>query len=80
MGAYMREHYQRGEFQRAGNTKTHGIVRGEMIVRDDLPTAATPRPVRRAALLSAPGSGLRARVPTVRPTSRTSASSASASR
>jgi hypothetical protein len=38
MGAYMREHYQRGAFQRAGNTKTHGIVRAEIIVRDDLPT------------------------------------------
>ena len=25
----MRQHYASGEFQRAGNTKTHGIVRGE---------------------------------------------------
>ena len=31
MGAYMRRHYQPGEFQRAGNTKTHGVVRGEFI-------------------------------------------------
>ena len=29
MAAYMRQHYASGEFQRAGNTKTHGIVRGE---------------------------------------------------
>lgn len=29
MAAYMRQHYVSGEFQRAGNTKTHGIVRGE---------------------------------------------------
>ncbi len=37
MGAYMRTHYKPGEYQRAGNTKTHGIVRGEVIVHDNLP-------------------------------------------
>ena len=37
MAAYMRQHYASGEFQRAGSTKTHGIVRGEFIVRDDVP-------------------------------------------
>jgi hypothetical protein len=37
MGTYMRTHYQPGTYQRAGNTKTHGIVRGEVIVRDDMP-------------------------------------------
>jgi hypothetical protein len=26
-----------GDYQRGGNTKTHGIVRGEFIVRDDIP-------------------------------------------
>ena len=36
MAAYMRQHYASGEFQRAENTKTHGIVRGEFIVRDDV--------------------------------------------
>src|SRR5436190_24343848 len=52
MGAYMREHYKPGGFQRAGNTKTHGIVRGEFTVRDDVPAAmrrgifATPRTFR----------------------------------
>lgn len=37
MGTYMRTHYQPGAYQRAGNTKTHGIVRGEVFVHDDLP-------------------------------------------
>ncbi len=34
---YMRQNYRPGEYQRGGNTKTHGIVRGEFIVRDDVP-------------------------------------------
>lgn len=37
MGTYMRTHYQPGTYQRAGNTKTHGIVRGEVIIHDDMP-------------------------------------------
>jgi len=37
MATYMRRHYQPGEYQRAGNTKTHAIVRGEVIIRDNLP-------------------------------------------
>jgi len=37
MREYMRRHYQPGEFQRAGNTKTHGIVRGEVTIKGDLP-------------------------------------------
>jgi hypothetical protein len=37
MSAYMRTHYVRGEFERAGNTKTHGIVRGRFIVEAELP-------------------------------------------
>jgi hypothetical protein len=37
LGTYMREHWKPGNFQRGGNTKTHGIVRGEFIVRDDIP-------------------------------------------
>jgi hypothetical protein len=36
MSTYMRMHYQPGTYQRAGNTKTHGIVRGEVIIRDGL--------------------------------------------
>lgn len=37
MGAYMLRKYRPGEFQRVGNTKTHGLVRAELTVRDDLP-------------------------------------------
>jgi hypothetical protein len=37
MAAYMRAHYTPGGYERAGNTKTHGIVRGEFIVRSNLP-------------------------------------------
>ncbi len=61
MAAYMREHYQRGEFQRAGNTKTHGIVRGEVIVRDDIPPQlrrgvfAEPRTFRAWVRFAGPG-------------------------
>src|SRR5215204_4207126 len=33
----MRRLWNPGSFERGGNTKTHGIVRGEFIVRDDLP-------------------------------------------
>jgi hypothetical protein len=39
----MRRHlvrdFPRGGFERAGNTKTHGLVRGELMIRDDLPEA-----------------------------------------
>ncbi|HTW27637.1 MAG TPA: catalase family protein [Acetobacteraceae bacterium] len=37
MAEYMRRHYVPGTYERAGNTKTHGILRGEVIIRDDLP-------------------------------------------
>ena len=37
MGNQMRRLWQPGDFQRGGNTKTHGIVRGEFTVRKDLP-------------------------------------------
>jgi len=37
MGNQMRALWKPGSFQRGGNTKTHGIVRGEFIVRGDLP-------------------------------------------
>ena len=29
MAAYMRDYYTPGTYERAGNTKTHGVVRGE---------------------------------------------------
>jgi hypothetical protein len=38
MGNQMRQLWRPGDFQRGGNTKTHGIVRAEFIVRDDLPS------------------------------------------
>ncbi|MEA2688312.1 MAG: hypothetical protein QOD51_919, partial [Candidatus Eremiobacteraeota bacterium] len=37
MGAYMNAHYTPGTYERAGNTKTHGIVRADFVVRDDVP-------------------------------------------
>jgi hypothetical protein len=49
MGDYMRAHYGPGGYQRAGNTKTHGIVRGRFIVLPDLP------PVMRHGLFAQPG-------------------------
>ena len=78
MGAYMRQTYKPGELLRAGNTKTHGLVRGEVIIHDDMPEHmrrgifATPRTFQAWVRFSGPG-------PTARPTSRTSASSASPS-
>ena len=37
----MRRHlvrdFPRGEFERAGNTKTHGLVRGELVIHEGLP-------------------------------------------
>ena len=37
MTAYMHDHYGPGTYERAGNTKTHGVVRAEFIIRSDLP-------------------------------------------
>lgn len=37
MGNQMRRLWKPGDFQRGGNTKTHGIVRGELIVHEDIP-------------------------------------------
>ena len=37
LGEYMRQHWQPGNFQRGGNTKTHGVVRGEVTINGDLP-------------------------------------------
>ena len=37
LGEYMQEHWPPGNFQRGGNTKTHGVVRATFTVRDDLP-------------------------------------------
>jgi hypothetical protein len=37
MGAYMRRRWRPGEYERGGNTKTHGLVRAEVSIRDDIP-------------------------------------------
>lgn len=37
MADQMRGHFQPGKYERGGNTKTHGLVRATVIVRDDLP-------------------------------------------
>jgi len=61
MGNQMRKLWQAGDFQRAGNTKTHGIVRGEVIIREDLPEHmrrgifAQPRTYRAWVRFSGPG-------------------------
>lgn len=34
---YMRRHWPPGNYQRGGNTKTHGVVRGEVTIHDNLP-------------------------------------------
>ncbi len=37
MSNYLRTHYTAGTAQRGGNTKTHGVVRGELVIHGDLP-------------------------------------------
>lgn len=37
MAEYMRGHYRPGQFERAGNTKTHGVVRGRFVIEPNLP-------------------------------------------
>jgi len=34
---YMTQHWTPGNYQRGGNTKTHGVGSGEVTIRDDLP-------------------------------------------
>lgn len=57
----MRLLWQPGRFERGGNTKTHGIVRGEFIVHHDLPAKfrhgiyAVPRTYRAWVRFSGPG-------------------------
>jgi hypothetical protein len=61
MGNQMGKLWKPGNFQRGGNTKTHGIVRGEVIVRDDLPDRlrrgifSQPRTYRAWVRFSGPG-------------------------
>ena len=57
----MRLLWKPGQFERGGNTKTHGIVRGEFIVHDNLPARlrhgiyAEPRTYRAWVRFSGPG-------------------------
>ena len=57
----MSDLWKPGGFERGGNTKTHGIVRGELIVHDDLPERfrhgifAKPRSYRAWVRFSGPG-------------------------
>jgi hypothetical protein len=37
MAQQMRNHFKPGQFERGGNTKTHGLVKATVTVRDDLP-------------------------------------------
>jgi hypothetical protein len=61
MGTYMREQYRPGSFQRAGNTKTHGVLRAELRVRGDVPQNlrfgifSTPRTYPAWVRLAGPG-------------------------
>jgi hypothetical protein len=61
MAEYMRRHWQPGDYQRGGNTKTHGVVRATVTVRDDLPqhmrrgVFAEPRSYRAWVRFSGPG-------------------------
>ncbi len=61
MGTYMRTHWTPGNYQRAGNTKTHGIVRAEFVVRADLPEGlkkgifARPQSYKAYVRFSGPG-------------------------
>jgi len=59
--AQMKRLWNPGHFERGGNTKTHGIVRADLIVRDDLPEAmrrgifAEPSTYRAWVRYSGPG-------------------------
>jgi hypothetical protein len=63
-GDYMRRTYRPGTFERGGNTKTHGIVRAEVRIRDDLPehmrrgVFASPRTFPAYVRFSGPGPNL----------------------
>lgn len=57
----MRGLWEAGRFERGGNTKTHGIVRGEFVIHDDLPEQfrhgiyAKPQTFRAWVRFSGPG-------------------------
>jgi hypothetical protein len=59
--AQMKRLWNPGHFERGGNTKTHGVVRAELSVRDDLPETmrrgifASPKSYRAWVRFSGPG-------------------------
>ncbi len=61
MTAYSHKHYKPGNYKRTGNTKTHGIVRAEFIVREDIPehlrhgVFAEPKTYKAYVRFSGPG-------------------------
>ena len=61
MRRHLMRDFPRGGFERAGNTKTHGLVRGELVIHDDLPDKlrkglfATPATYRCWVRFSGPG-------------------------
>jgi hypothetical protein len=63
-GGYIRRTYRPGTAERGGNTKTHGIVRAEIRIRDDLPDRMrrgifkTPRTFPAYVRFSGPGPNL----------------------
>ncbi len=63
-GGYMKRAYAPGSFERGGNTKTHGIVRAEVVIREGLPehlrhgVFATPRSFPAFVRYSGPGPNL----------------------
>ena len=79
LGAYMQRHWSPGNYQRGGNTKTHGVVRATSpsatICRRSSGTACSPsrRPTPPGSAFPVPGR-------TGRATSTTSVSSAAPSR
>ena len=69
----MRKLWKPGGMERGGNTKTHGIVRGEFIIHDDLPANFAVVSMRSRGSFP-PGSASPVPVPTSPPTSMMSAS------
>jgi deferrochelatase/peroxidase EfeB len=61
---YLRRTYWRGGYERGGNTKTHGVVRADVTIRDDLPAHlrhgifAKPRTFPAYVRYSGPGPNL----------------------
>ena len=71
--AQMRRLWNPGYFERGGNTKTHGVVRAEVTIRNDVPARHAARHLRRAAHVQGLGALFRAGPGLVRRTSTTSA-------